>query len=81
MPDCDENLYVCYEEKEKSQFVLERVILNNDRGCSRFNLYYAPILFSKKKDSGMFLLFFKGQDEIHKRISDFVIMHPMVTRD
>jgi hypothetical protein len=81
MPDCDENLYVCYEEKEKSQFVLERVKFNNERGCSRFNLYYAPILFSKKKDSGMFLLFFKGQDEIHKRISDFVIMHPMVTRD
>jgi hypothetical protein len=25
MPDGDENLYVCYEEKEKSQFVLESV--------------------------------------------------------
>ena len=46
--------------------MLERVDFNDDRGCSRFNLYYAPILFSKKKDSGMFLLFFKGPDEIHK---------------
>ncbi len=61
--------------------MLERVKLNNDRGCSRFNLYYAPILFSKKKDSGIFLLFFKGRDEIHKRISGFAIMHPKVTRD
>jgi hypothetical protein len=34
--------------------VLERVKFNDDRGCSRFNLYYAPILFSKKEDSGMF---------------------------
>jgi hypothetical protein len=69
MPAGDENLYVCYEEKEKSWFVLERVKFNDDRGCSRFKLYYAPILFSKKEDSGMFLLFFKGQDGIHKRIS------------
>jgi hypothetical protein len=81
MPDGDENLYVCYEEKEKSWFVFERVKFNDDRGCSRFNLYCDPILFSKKEDNGMFLLFFKGRDEIHKRISSFVIMHPKVTRD
>jgi hypothetical protein len=81
MPDGDENLYVCYEEKEKSPFVLERVEFNDDMGCSRFNLYYAPILFSKKEDSGICLLFFKDQDEIHKRVSGFVIMHPKVTRD
>jgi hypothetical protein len=61
--------------------VLERVELNDDMGCSKFNLYYAPILFFKKEDSGMFLLFFKGRDEIHKRISGFVIMHPKVTRE
>jgi hypothetical protein len=53
MPNGDENFYVFYKEKEKSWFVLERVKFNDDRGCSRFNLYYAPILFSKKKDSGM----------------------------
>ena len=58
MPDSDENSYVCYEEKEKSQFVLEMVKFIDDRGCLRFNLYYAPILFSKKEDSGMCLLFF-----------------------
>jgi hypothetical protein len=81
MPDGDENLYVCYEEKKKSRFVLERVKLNDDRVCSRSNLCYASILFSKKKDSGMFLLLFKGRDEIHERISGFVVMHPMVTRD
>jgi hypothetical protein len=38
MPDGDENLYVCYEEKEKSRFVLERVEFDDDMGCSRFNL-------------------------------------------
>jgi hypothetical protein len=43
MPDSDENLYVCYEEKEKSWFVLERVKFNDGRGCSRFNIYYGPI--------------------------------------
>jgi hypothetical protein len=54
MPDGDENLYVCYEEKEKSWFVLERVKINDDMGCSRFNLYYALILCFKKEDCGMF---------------------------
>jgi hypothetical protein len=54
MPDSAENLYVCYKEKEKSQFVLERVEFNDDMGCSRFNLYYAPILFSKRKTVGCF---------------------------
>ncbi len=61
--------------------MLERVKFNDDRVCSRFNLYYAPILLSKKEDTGIFLLFFKGQDEIHKRISGFVIMHPIEAQD
>jgi hypothetical protein len=33
MLDGDENLHVCYKEKEKSWFVLERVKFNDDRGC------------------------------------------------
>jgi hypothetical protein len=37
MPDNEENVYVCYEEKEKSRFVLESVKFNDDRGCSRVN--------------------------------------------
>ncbi len=61
--------------------MLERINFNDDKGCSIFNPYYAPLLNSKKKDSGMFLLFFKGRDEIHKRISGFGIMHPKITRD
>jgi hypothetical protein len=81
MLEGDENVYVCYEEKEKSWFVLEMVKFSNDRGCVRFTLYCPPILFSKKEDSGLFLLYFKGQDEIQKRISGFIIMQPMVTRD
>jgi hypothetical protein len=54
MPDGDEKLYVCYEEKEKSRVVLERVKFNDDRGCSRFNPYYAPIFFQKRKTVGCF---------------------------
>ncbi len=46
LPDCDENTYVCYEEKNNSQFVFERVKFNDEKRCSRFNL--APFLFSKK---------------------------------
>jgi hypothetical protein len=56
MPGGDENLYVCCEEKEKSRFVLEWVKFNDDRGCSRLNLYYAPILFSKKEDWDVFVI-------------------------
>ncbi len=48
LPDCDENIYVCYEERNNSQFMFERVKFNDEKGCSRFNLNYAPLLFSKK---------------------------------
>ncbi len=34
--------------------MLERVKFNYDRGRSRFSLYYAPILFPKKEDCGIF---------------------------
>ncbi len=47
-PDCDENIYVCYEEKNNSQIMFERVRFNDEKGCSRFNLYYAPLSFLKK---------------------------------
>jgi hypothetical protein len=79
-PDCDENIYVCYEERYNSQFVFERVKFNVDKGCLRFNLYYAPLLFSNKKQVSE-VFFMKSQDEISKRISGFVIIHPMVTKD
>jgi hypothetical protein len=80
LPDCDENIYVCYEERNNSQIMFERVKFNDEKGCSRFNLYYAPLLFSnKKQDSEVF--FVKSRDEIRKRISGFVIIHPMVTKD
>ncbi len=56
VPDGDENLYVCYDKKEKSRFVFKMVKFNDDRGCSRFNLYYTPILFSKRKTVFFFIL-------------------------
>jgi hypothetical protein len=76
----DERIYVCYEERNNSQFMFERVKFNDEKGCSRINLYYAPLLVSnKKQDSEVF--FVESQYEIHKRISGFVIIHPMVTKD
>ncbi len=72
--------YVCFEERNNSQFMFERVKFNAEKGCSRFNLYYVPLLFSnKKQDSEVF--FVKSRDETRKRISWFVIIHPMVKKD
>jgi hypothetical protein len=48
LPDYDENIYVCYEESNNSQIMFEGVKFNDEKGCSRFNLYYAPLSFSKK---------------------------------
>ncbi len=42
-PDFDENIYVCYEERNNSQFMFERVRFNDENGCSGFNLYYTPL--------------------------------------
>jgi hypothetical protein len=80
-PDGDVNLYVCYEEMEKSWFVLVRVKFNDDSRMFKIQSIITPILSSKKEDSGMFVLSFKGRDEIHKWISGFVSMHPKVTRN
>jgi hypothetical protein len=56
LPDYDENIYVCYEERYNSQFMFERVKFNDEKGCSRFNLFYAPLLFSnQKQDSEVFI--------------------------
>ncbi len=60
--------------------MFERVRFNDEKGCSRFNLYYAPLSFSQKKQNSE-LFFVKSRDEIHKNISGFVIIHPMLTKD
>jgi hypothetical protein len=79
-PDCDENIYVCYEERNNSQIMFERVKFNDEKGCSRFNLYYASLSFSKKKHNSE-VFFVKSRGEIRKSISGFVIIHPMITKD
>ncbi len=30
-PDCDENIYVCYEERNNSKFMFERVKFNDEK--------------------------------------------------
>jgi hypothetical protein len=47
-PDCDENIYDCYEERNNSQIMFKRLSFNDEKKCSRFNLYYAPLSFSKR---------------------------------
>jgi hypothetical protein len=48
LPDCDKNIYVCYEERNNSQIMFERVKLNDEKGCLKFNLYYASLSLKKK---------------------------------
>jgi hypothetical protein len=60
--------------------MFERVRFNDEKRCSRFNLYYAPHSFSQDKQNCE-LFFVKSRDEIRKSISGFVIIHPMVTKD
>jgi hypothetical protein len=60
--------------------MFERVKFNDEKGCSRFNLYYVPLSFSKKKHNSE-VFFVKSQDEIRKSISGFVIIHPMITKN
>jgi hypothetical protein len=55
LPDCDENIYVCYEEKNNSQFMFEWVKFNDEKGCSRFNLYYVPLSLKKNTTLRCFL--------------------------
>ena len=60
--------------------MFERVRFNDEKGCSRFNLHYAPLLFSQEKRNCE-LFSVNSRDEIRKSISGFVIIHPMVTKD
>ena len=41
-PD-DESVYVCYKDKDKNWFLLEKIRFKDENGCTRFNLYYAPL--------------------------------------
>ena len=78
--DCDEIIYICYEEKEKKRFVFEEVRFNDINGCSRFKLYYSPLIFSKtNQDDEVF--FVNSRNEVHERVSGYVIIHPMVTKN
>ena len=78
-PDGNESIHVCHEERVQSRFVLERLKFKDEEGCTRFNLYYAPIFYQNKKDNSM--MFFVERDQIHKVISGFVIIHPMLMLD
>ncbi len=37
-PD-DESVYVCYKDKNKNWFLLEKIRFKDEYGCTRFNLY------------------------------------------
>jgi hypothetical protein len=42
-PD-DESVYVCYKDKDKNRFLLEKIRFKDENRCTRFNLYYAFLL-------------------------------------
>ncbi len=74
-PD-DESVYVCNEDKDKNQFLLEKIRFKDENRCTRFNLYYAPLSLSQEN-----IIFVETRDKILDRILGYEINHPMVTRD
>ena len=46
-PD-DESVYVCYKDKDKNRFLLEKIRFKDENGCTRFNLYYAPLSLTQE---------------------------------
>ena len=74
-PD-DESVYVCYEDKDKNWFLLEKIRFKDENGCTRFNLYYAPFLSTQEN-----IISVETRDKILDRILGYAIIHPMVTRD
>jgi hypothetical protein len=67
------------QRKDRNRCVLERLKFNDGKGCTRFNLYYAPIFLSEQIDNSMMII--NERDHIHKAILGFVIIHPMVKLD
>ncbi len=50
-PD-DESVYVCNEDKDKNWFLLEKIRFKDEDGCTRFNLYYAPLSLPQENIMG-----------------------------
>ncbi len=48
----------------------------DENGCTRFNLYYAPLLLPQEN-----IISVETWDKILDRILGYAIIHPMVTRD
>ncbi len=69
-------MHVCYEDKDKNWFLLEKIRFKDEDGCARFNLYYAPLLLPQEN-----IISVETRDNILDRILGFAIIHPMVTRD
>ena len=74
-PD-DESVYVCYKDKDKNRFLLEKIRFKDENGCPRFNLYYAPLSLPQEN-----IISVETRDKILDRILGYAIIYPMVTRD
>jgi hypothetical protein len=75
-----ESIHLCYEEKNRCRLVLEKLNFNDEKGRTKFNLYYAPILLSEQQSKNS-MMTINDRDNIHRVISGYVIIHPMVTID
>ncbi len=72
-PD-DESVYVCYEDKDKNWFLLEKIKLKDENGCTRFNLYYAPLPLPQEN-----IISVETRDKILDRILGYAIIHTVLT--
>ncbi len=69
-------MYVCYEDKDENWFLLEKIRFKDENGCTRFNLYYAPLLLPQEN-----IISVETWDKILDWILGYAIIHPMLTRD
>ncbi len=67
---------VCMEDKDKNWFLLEKIRFKDENGCTRFNLYYAPLSLPQKT-----IISVETRDKILDRILGYAIIHPMGTGD
>jgi hypothetical protein len=49
-PDCDENIYVCHDERKNSQIIFERVRFNDEKGDVQDSIYIMRLVHFHKKN-------------------------------
>ena len=77
--DNGSDIYVCIRKRRAnntSTYVLYKVFFIDNSGVMKWNLWYAPIQIE-----AIASISFPSVEDLHKAISDFVIIHPMPTSE